>query len=273
MNSAPLDNIQQPWVFSPYSLVSWWDMEQFSAKAFYLMGLYLAGARRGLERQSRELKIEPGPLTGYGAEMFVRVRSECQTLNLTVSLECINEFLESYAKGMTVGKILDALGEVENTIRRELNGIKFFFLPAKQADFYDRKELFGPAVNTKFPAIQYDMVEAGNCFAMGRSTACVFHLMRIMEISVQQFGAKLGVVLVGEKNWQNILDGINKSIKALPAKDPTTVAMSQASANLYAVKLAWRNEVMHPKDTYTLEEAGDLIRQVKIFMEQLETIV
>lgn len=30
-----------------------------------------------------------------------------------------------------------------------------------------------------------------------------------------------------------------------------------------------RNEVMHPTDTYTLEEADNLIRQVRIFMEQL----
>jgi hypothetical protein len=49
--------------------------------------------------------------------------------------------------------------------------------------------------------------------------------------------------------------------------------MSQASANLYAVKLAWRNEVMHPNDTYTLEEAEDILRQVKLFMQQLVEIV
>jgi hypothetical protein len=39
------------------------------------------------------------------------------------------------------------------------------------------------------------------------------------------------------------------------------------------VKLAWRNEVMHPNDTYTLEEAENLIRLVKVFMGQLATIV
>jgi len=30
---------------------------------------------------------------------------------------------------------------------------------------------------------------------------------------------------------------------------------------------------MHPKDTYTLEEAENLIQQVKIFMEQLAKVV
>jgi uncharacterized phage protein gp47/JayE len=94
-----------------------------------------------------------------------------------------------------------------------------------------------------------------------------------METGVQAFGTKLKVKLAGEKNWQNILDEVNKAIKALNPKDRGTVEMSQASANLYAVKLAWRNEVMHPKDTYTLEEADNLIRQVRIFMGKLATIV
>ena len=146
-------------------------------------------------------------------------------------------------------------------------------IPPEQAEFYDKSELFGSSVNAKFPTIQFDVVEAGNCYATGRGTAVVFHLMRIMETGVQAFGTKLGVALADEKNWQNILDEVNKAIKALPSKNPEIVKMSQASANLYAVKLAWRNEVMHPNDTYTLEEADNLIRQAKIFMEQLATIV
>ena len=145
-------------------------------------------------------------------------------------------------------------------------------MPGSRAELYDQNELFGPNVNAKFPSIQYDMVEAGNCVAMGRGTAGVFHLMRIMEVGVQRFGDKLGVRLVEEKNWQNILDETNKAIKALP-KDPATVEMSQSAANLYSVKLAWRNEVMHPKDTYTVEEAENLIGQVKLFMSQLASII
>jgi biotin carboxylase len=94
-----------------------------------------------------------------------------------------------------------------------------------------------------------------------------------MEVGVQEFGKKLGVPLVNEKNWQNILDPLNKAIKSLPHKGPGTVEMSEASANLYAVKLAWRNEVMHPNDKYTLEEAKNLIGQVKLFMGQLATII
>ena len=55
-------------------------------------------------------------------------------------------------------------------------------------------------------------------------------------------------------------------IKSLPAKDTRTVALSQAAGYLYNVKVAWRNPTMHPRITYTLEEAADLISAVKAFM-------
>lgn len=61
--------------------------------------------------------------------------------------------------------------------------------------------------------------------------------------------------------------------KRCPGKEPKTVEMSQAAANLYSVKLAWRNEVTHPNDTYTLEEAENLIGQVKLFIAQLASII
>ena len=165
------------------------------------------------------------------------------------------------------------LEQLSSIVESELSSRLFVHVPQVGAAYYDQKELLGKEVIERFPTIQYDMVEAGNCYALGRSTACVFHLMRIMEVGVQEFGTKLGVALTNDKNWQNILDEINKAIKALPPKAPGTVAMSQASANLYSVKLAWRNEVMHPNDTYTLEEAEDLIRQVKLFMVQLAGII
>jgi hypothetical protein len=80
------------------------------------------------------------------------------------------------------------------------------------------------------------------------------------------------VTLTGQKNWQNILGEIDKAIKVLP-KNPKKVELSQASANLSSVKLAWRNEVMHPNDKYTLEEAKNLIGQVSLFMKQLAEII
>jgi hypothetical protein len=147
--------------------------------------------------------------------------------------------------------------------------VLFFHLPSTQAEFYEKKELFGASVATRFPNLQADIIEAGNCLALGCATACVFHLMRVMESAVQEFGRVLGILAVDTKNWQNILDEVNKVIKGLPSKGTLTPSLSEAAANLYSVKLAWRNEVMHPKATYTVREAEDVLRQVKLFMNTL----
>jgi hypothetical protein len=147
------------------------------------------------------------------------------------------------------------------------------FISPDRAAFYAKPQLFGEAVNERFPGCQYDIEESGSCYAAGRGTAVAFHLMRVMEVAVQEFGTSLGIVLTNEKNWQNILDEINKAVRTLPARDQRTIALSQAAGHLYNVKVAWRNPTMHPKITYTLEEAADLIPTVKAFMNVLVQVI
>jgi hypothetical protein len=108
---------------------------------------------------------------------------------------------------------------------------------------------------------------------VNRPTASVFHLMRIMEIGVRRFGDVLGVQLPDDKNWQNILDEINKAIKALDQKAPLTKKYAGASAHLYNVKLASRNEVMHPKQTYTPDEARRVFDATDAFIRDLANLI
>jgi hypothetical protein len=257
-----------PWEYAPYSLVSWWDMEKFSAVAFY----DIAATLQEMRHVDGNQRLEPN--SSLVTNFLPRLKNLCSAIGLTLSVKHIDRLVANFSPGSTnAGLFQDAITELHRRIADEMEEKLFFYVPSERATYYNQAELLGKDVNAKFPSLQFDIAEAGNCYATGRGTAVVFHLMRITENGVQAFGNKLGVILVNEKNWQNILDEINKKIKTLPPKDPSTVALSQASANLYAVKLAWRNEVMHPKDTYTLEEADNLIRQVKLFMEQLATIV
>jgi hypothetical protein len=250
-------------------------MEKFSAEAFLTLARYLADLRHRLETfSSSGSTLAPMPKGSGGHNTLIAIRSLCERIGLRISVKCIDHLIEQSVKEEPkIDVVIEAVAQIERTIRWEMEDKLFMYISPERAERYDRKDLLGEDVNTKFPALQYDIAEAGTCYACGRSTAVVFHLMRIMEAGVQAFGTKLGVPLVKEKVWQVILDGINAAIKKLPTKDPVTVELSQIAANLYSVKLAWRNEVMHPKDTYTLEEADNLIRQVKIFMEQLAKAV
>jgi hypothetical protein len=248
-------------------------MEKFSADMFFYIAKYLADIRAIFAAKEPTFEFATIEEGSSGDKTLQGIADLCTKTGLRVSAKAVQHIMNLTRKKTGAGIYKEAITQLERTIKWEMEDKLFMFIPPDRAAYYDKSELFGESVNSKFSTVQFDVVEAGNCYASGRSTAAVFHLMRIMEIGVQSLEQTLGVALVQEKNWQNILDEINKKVKALLQKDPKTVRLSQCCANLYAVKLAWRNEVMHPKETYTLEEADNLIRQVKLFMEQLATIV
>ncbi len=166
-----------------------------------------------------------------------------------------------------------ATAELDNRIQDALTNEWFLHVTPTLVPYYQDQKLFGADVELKFPTMSEDIAEAGKCLALGRHTAVVFHLMRVMEIAVQDFGDKLGIALVSEKNWHTILEEVNKAIKGLDQKSPQTKAYAEASAHLYNVKLCWRNEVMHPKQTYTEEEARAIFSAVETFICDLAGVL
>ena len=166
------------------------------------------------------------------------------------------------------------LYELTTRIVDELEQRLFLSVPLEQAPFYLQvKPPFGEDVTKRFPKMTEDISEAAKCLSLDRPTASVFHLMRVMELAVQQFGSELNITLVTEKNWQVILDQVNAAIRKLDARDAKTKPYAQAASHLYNVKVAWRNEVMHPKQTYTFDEAKAIFDSAKTFINELATIL
>ncbi len=150
----------------------------------------------------------------------------------------------------------------------------FLCVPQEVTELYRQpRPLFGEEVEKKFPQMAEDVSEAGKCLSLYRPTAAVFHLMRVMEIAVQRFGDRLGVRLVKEQNWQVILDQINAAIRKMDHKEQATKTYAEAASHLYNVKVAWRNEVMHPKQTYTFEEANAIFGNAKTFVIDLAGLI
>lgn len=163
-------------------------------------------------------------------------------------------------------------------IRNEMEQTLFFCVPAQKQEFYTRRQLFGPEVEKKFGKASGDIEEAGKCLAVGRYTACVFHLMRIMERGVQFLGTKMQVPLAGEKEWGTILNLVNGKLNQMtnaatgrltPTKKARRDKYAAAVVHLTNVKNAWRNRVMHPKDSYLEEEAEEVFRFVRTYIRYL----
>jgi hypothetical protein len=153
-----------------------------------------------------------------------------------------------------------------------------FEIPKHRNCYYrDASSIVDEKVRVHLSAVMGDVEEASKCFAVGRYTACVFHLMRVMELSVQQLGKKLKVRLVQEKNWQNIIDEVNKAVKNMPVKTLRRKEIQREytsiAAHLFNVKVAWRNPVMHPKVSYTEEEAKEIFNNVMIFLSYLVKVL
>jgi hypothetical protein len=160
-----------------------------------------------------------------------------------------------------------------------------FAYPREKAKRYIKRQDDWAAALKAFPSISKDIEEAADLYAQGHNLACVFHLMRIMEIGVQRFGKKLGVSLtklsakrLSDLTWHQILDALNPKLGAMPQ---TTRAgrdkhemYSAIQSYLYSVKDAWRNPTMHPrKDGYTDRETLNILDHVCSFMNELASIV
>ncbi|MFL6352036.1 MAG: hypothetical protein ACJ74Z_09325 [Bryobacteraceae bacterium] len=202
---------------------------------------------------------------------------DCEAVDLHLCCCQIERLRKALVPGCGARDIATLFTELKNRIDDELKGRIFLSLPRADAEQYQQTVPFGIKAAEKFGRVLTDMQEAGKCLALDRPTACVFHLMRVMEYSVQRFGKKLGITLTDTKTWQTILNDLNAPIRAMPEKTRLQKKKKEEYAGVHAylfnVKLAWRNPVMHPKATYTPEEAKDVFRHVNTFLRHLASIL
>lgn len=177
---------------------------------------------------------------------------------------------EIVLSGEDFHRVVSGLSQINIGLKDEMYGRKVFALSPAEEDYYvGGVKLFGDAVVDAFPDAVEDIAEAGKCFACGRYTASVFHLMRVMERAVHMLGKKLAVTVTDKNNkelvWGLIASNIGESIKKMP-KGQNKDEWSQVHSLLVSVKDAWRNNTMHPKGTYTEDEAKVVFDAVRGFM-------
>ena len=116
-----------------------------------------------------------------------------------------------------------------------------------------------------------------NVSPLGRD-ACVFYLMRVLEVGLRALGSSLNNPTLDPKHnpsWEAILkkcdDELAKPMKSCPQWKTDDLFYSKATANLRAIKNAWRNPTMHVEISYEADEAEDVFNAVRGFMRHLST--
>jgi hypothetical protein len=136
----------------------------------------------------------------------------CDTISFKVSGDILSKAYDDLPR---TGREFDL---VVATVVSELKNQTFLYVPSHKAPFYENDTLVSVSVLESFPKASAELRMAGNCFATGLNTACVFHCMRAAEIGVWALGHALGVSFpdrpVDQADIHPILEQVDSKIKA-----------------------------------------------------------
>jgi hypothetical protein len=168
--------------------------------------------------------------------------------------------------------LVELLNELQGRIVDEARGVVFLTLDPSKNRFYLNPNLFGEVIAERLPTTIGDIEEAGKCLALDRGTACVFHLMRVMEVGLQRLANDLGIPYA--PSWESYINQINTRValkhkkKGIKWKRDEPY-FKEIAGDLLTVKVAWRNPTMHIVRTYTPEEAEQIFGAVRTLMQRV----
>jgi hypothetical protein len=180
---------------------------------------------------------------------------------------------------MELQEMQSMFGELKSRLIDELGSRVMLVLPYPSRELYqqDKEPPFGQQVYDVFPDAIDHVSEAAKCLALDRATACVFHLMCVMEKGLQGFAVKLQITIDPTSEWQVILDKIIKPINSMPSSTPTELKNREEYleiyADIHAVRRAWRNPSIHARKHFSIEQATQIYSAVNAFMRDLAKLI
>lgn len=259
------DRIRWP---QPGEVWSLWDMLNENLRKWIFIG------ERMEELRVLWLDIEGETLPATTDEQREKLQRFFECLHdLSKKLQFPDSIINAFDVARTIAppKSHERLHGLFCLFKDEAKSCRSLVLSPAAVHLYTNREPFGPAVADKFRPAADEIEHAAQCLALEQPTASIFHLMRAMERVVQSLSENLGIDKL-EREWGKLLSDMHAAIERM-SKGPERDAWSQAHANLYHVKQAWRNNTMHPKQCYTVEEAKEVIAAMKTFLVHLADLV
>jgi hypothetical protein len=273
--SVPVPACLPPWRENPYRLVSLWKMLPVDAGSFVSCASSIIKYWQGLGHGA---KITSAGIRELGSALG-ELQRECEKHGLDSSVNQMLRIRAYFDTGDVRTTVLSQLlGEVVVRLEEDLHGETFLAVPRVRVPYYEPKSpLFGVEVDDAFPSTAFDIAEAGKCYALYRNTACVFHLMRVLEIGLGTLAKQFNEPY-DHANWETIINRVEKILKdydKLPNRPPTwkddREFYSQCASHFRVVKDAWRNYTAHARGKFDEQEAYDMLGSVRGFMQKLAT--
>jgi hypothetical protein len=266
--------------FGPGKLWSLWDMLEFDAYRFVGLMNTLQSITFNNRSPSPEMRAAD---TKMSRETFGKLLQEnanhLAEMRLPTSKAAILDLKSWIVSHGQYNELTDEkVGFSCRVLRMETQGRKF--IQVENEELYHRgAELFDSDMAVTFPSASYEVDEASKCLALERGTACVFHLMRALEIAVAATARCLQIpdpIRQRDRTWGAIQGKIDTAIKAKwPLKPDQENGDGYYFVNLLAsfsaVKNPWRDATMHVEKVYTVEQARDILDAARGFMRLVMT--
>lgn len=251
---------------------SLWDMLRLYADKFVGLCCYLT--------QMEILFLQDGVGTAEGVEALMsnlgRARTLCQEMGLTGSVKVLDRLSSEWKKNGAgwPQNISHLFGEAHLRIQEELESRIFLQLAADKAAYADPKWLLNTSIETAFPSTITEFQNAGRCYAYDESTACMFHLMRVVDFGLRSVAAALGIDY-NARAWDGIAKAItgkmeekyqNKTVD-WRAVEPM---YAEILTDIQAISRGHRNPVLHELEKkYEPKEAHNMLTIVEGFISHL----
>ena len=267
----PNDANKPIWRVQPNQLVSLLDMIKYPLDHMF-----------GVVNAWFDLGLDQSPTLEEFKEKLLWIEKEAKFLGLKQSTKMSNNIYQQLLRKGNGYKDRDHDAyALQRIIEQEMGEIVFGYIPLDKTNYYEQEQLFGPLVAANFPQAADDIREAGNCFALMRYTACIFHLMRTLEYGLRALAKNLHVKTprpIQVEDWGNIINVIDKKInliettrKRTPKRQVDLAFYHGAASQFRHFKDAWRNHAMHTQASYDEEAAKIVMNHVCNFMQHIAT--
>lgn len=243
-------------------------VKQFHGDYFFGLGLQLSD----LISESFRVPFANQPFEDRQPTLrfLADLASKCQESNFSFTATYCRriEGIISSQPHLTYEHVGGMLRELLGRLFDEMDGKLVWELDPSKSRYYTDPHPLGEDVAQCFPSLALEMQDAAKCYAVGQNTACVFHLMRVLEGSLNWTADQLGVSFE-RRNWENVIADIEKAIKSIDRRAPELQILSEAASHLRHIKDAWRNHVMHLRDRHDETSAWEIYSNVRAFMRNL----
>jgi hypothetical protein len=280
--------------FATRRLWSLWDMIEIEIGKLVYSLERVTVERNNFERFQRELTKANDAKTVLRLKIFRNLKADVSEIERITSIAGMTSTQQAAERSKIFLSQHDHIDDAENNIEmgpdqcgnvfRHLSDIvsrarddcisrKYYQIDPQHAVYLDdSKPPFGLDVEAAFSTAVSDISEAAKCYALNRTTATVYHLMRAAETAVKAAAVKL-VATVIDKNgnglsWGPMAQNIKSKIDVLPT-GPTKEEWYRVHTEMESMNRGWRTPSMHPKNMYNDEEAKTAFDATKAFMRHL----